>query len=245
MHLFADAGAGRGIFQPLDEFRVAAIVRPGRNKGREAVEPGGICVRIGGDFDARPARLIDVRHNLRHAPPILTARRFQVPDFDRNVRFTADADSFVDGGYHCIALAAHVRGVDAAQFGALGREGDQFFRCGIGRRSVLQSRRYTHRSVEHGIAHQRLHFVQLRRSGSAIAIADHGPAHLRSAHIARHVDAHALLFQAREKLAESVPGRIDFVVLVIGVIGRADGVREGRRRSAFAGNLGGDALIDF
>ena len=82
-HIFTNVRARGGIFQALDELRVAAVVRPGRNKGRKTVEPGWIRIGIGADFDAGPSRCVDVRDNLRHAPPVGVSGRFQVPDLDR------------------------------------------------------------------------------------------------------------------------------------------------------------------
>ena len=181
LHFFADAGAHGRILEALDQLGVAAIVRPGRNEGREAVEPCRVRVRIGADFDARAAGLVDMRDDLRHAPPILTARRLQMPDFDRDMSFTANADRFVDGGNDGIAFAAHMRGVDAAELRAFGRQSDQFFGGGIGRRRVLQRSGHAHRAVAHGIAHQRFHAIEFGGGGRAVAIADHCPAHLRRA----------------------------------------------------------------
>ncbi len=82
--------------------------------------------------------LIDMRDDLRHAPPILTAGRFEMPDFDGDMSFAADADGFVERGNDGVAFAAHVSGVDAAELGALGGESDQFFGGGIGCGRVLQ-----------------------------------------------------------------------------------------------------------
>ena len=188
-------------------FGVAAVVRPGRNEGREAVEPGRIRVGIGADFDAGPAGLVDMRDDLRHAPPVLTARGLEMPDFDRDVSFAADADGFVERGNDGIAFAAHMRGVDAAELCAFGGESDQFLGGGIGRGRILQRSGDADRAVAHGVAHQRFHPLEFGGGGRAIAIADHRPAHLGGADVARQVDAHALLFEAREKLAESVPRR--------------------------------------
>ena len=152
--------------------------------------------------------------DLRHAPPILAARCFQMPDFDRDVSFAADPDGFVDGGNNRIAFAAHVRGVDAAELCALGGESDQFFRGGIGRGRVLQRSGHADRAVAHGIAHQRLHTVEFGRCRRAIVVADHRPSHLGGADVARKINSHALFFQASEELAKSIPRGIDFVVFI-------------------------------
>ena len=95
-HVFADTSARGGIFQALDQLRVATVVSPGRNECREAVVPGGIRVGVGADFDAGPARLIDMRDDFRHASPVPDTRSFEMPDFDRDVSLTADPDCFVE-----------------------------------------------------------------------------------------------------------------------------------------------------
>src|ERR1022692_1248183 len=46
LHLLANARAGGRILQPLDQFRVAAVVRPWRDNRRKRVEPGGVGVSI-------------------------------------------------------------------------------------------------------------------------------------------------------------------------------------------------------
>jgi hypothetical protein len=79
-----------------------------------------------------------MRDDLFHAPPIATPGGFEMPDFDGHVSFAADADGFVEGGDDGIAFAAHVRRVDAAEPGSLGREGDQLFGGGVRRGRVLQ-----------------------------------------------------------------------------------------------------------
>jgi hypothetical protein len=45
----------------------------------------------------------------------------------------------------------------------------------------------------------------------------------------------------REELAEGVPGGVDFVVVVGGAVGQAEGIGERRGGSAFAGDFSGDA----
>ena len=159
--------------------------------------------------------------------------------------FTADTDGFVDSGNDGVALAAHVRGVDAAELRALGCQSDQFFGSGIRRRRVLQGSGYANRAVEHRLAHQRLHPVELGCRRRTVAVADHGPPHLSGADVACKIYPHALLFQACEILPERIPGGIDFVVLESRAVGGANSVGHRRGRSAFAGNFGGDALIDF
>ena len=159
--------------------------------------------------------------------------------------FASDANGFVERGNDGIALAAHVRGVNAAELRGLGCQSDQFFGRGIRRGRVLQRSGYANRAVVHRLAHQRLHAFELGGRRRAIVVADHGPPHLSGADVAGQIDPHALLFQAGEVLAERAPGRLDSVVLEGRAVGGANSVGHRRGRSAFAGNFGGDALIDL
>src|SRR5208282_6184293 len=71
------------------------------------------------------------------------------------------------------------------------------------------------------------------------------PPDLRGSHVAGEIDAHALFFEAREKLAEGPPVGIDLVMDVAGTIVRDHGIVEGSSRAAFSGDFGSDALIDL
>ncbi len=104
----------------------------------KAVEPGSVGVRIGADFDAGTPRLVDMRNDFRHASPVLAAGCFEMPDLNRDMSLTANADGFVDGGNDGVAFAAHVRGVNSSELGTLRRQGDQFFGGGIRGGRVLQ-----------------------------------------------------------------------------------------------------------
>ena len=81
--------------------------------------------------------------------------------------------------------------------------------------------------------------------GLHVVVAEDHAADLRGADVAGEVDADALLFEAREVLAEGAPVGSDVVVLVAGAIGLNDGIVEWRDGIAFAGDFGGDALEDF
>jgi hypothetical protein len=117
-HVFANFLAGDGIFEALDEFGSAAIVRPGRDEGREIVVPRGVGVGVGGYVGAGGASGVDFGDDFGHASPVVFAGDFDVPDFHGNVGFAADAQGFVDGFENRVALVAHVSGVDAAAFPA-------------------------------------------------------------------------------------------------------------------------------
>ncbi len=138
-----------------------------------------------------------------------------------------------------------MRGVDAAELSGLGGQRDQFLGGRVGRGRVLQRGRDADRAVAHGIAHQGLHALQFRRVRRAVVVAQHHAAHLGRAHIAGQVDSHALLLQAREVLVESPPVGIYAVVLIPDAIGFQDGIVDRRDGGPFAGDFGGDPLVDL
>jgi len=87
--------------------------------------------------------------------------------------------------------------------------------------------------------------LELRGSGLNVVIAEHEAANLSGSDVAGEVDAHALLFEAREILAEGAPVGRDVIVVVSGEVGLNDGVVERGDGVAFAGDFGGYALIDL
>src|SRR5205085_3452905 len=93
--------------------------------------------------------------------------------------------------------------------------------------------------------HQLLHLVELRGRGLDVVIAEHHAPNRGSANIIGDVDADALLLQARKILAEGLPARLNAEKLKLFFARTANEVVHGRDGFAFAGNLGGDALIDF
>ena len=80
-----------------------------------------------------------------------------MPDFDRDVRLKADSHRFVNRLRLGVALAAHVRGVDAARLRCLAGQSDQLFGFGVGCGRILQGAGQPHRSILHGPPYQRLH----------------------------------------------------------------------------------------
>ena len=188
---------------------------------------------------------VDFRHHFRHASPVGFAGNFDVPDFDRHVAFAPDAQGFVDRGQDGIALIAHMGGVDAAEFRRLRSQGDQLIGLGVGSGRVLERSRDSDGAILHRLPDQFPHLVKLCRSGLLVVIAQHHAPDLRCANVAGQIDAHALLFQAGKVLLKAAPVGRDVIVIVAGAVGLDDGVIQGRDGTAFAGDLGRDALIDF
>ena len=220
-------------------------MRPGRNEGGETVEPCGVGIGVGGDVHALRPGGVDFRHHFRHASPVGFSRNLEVPDFDRNVALAPDAQSFVDRGQNGIALVAHVRGVDAAEFRRLGGQRDQLLGLGVGSGRVLERSRDADGAVAHRLPDQFLHLIELCRRRLLVVVAQHHAPDLGGADVAGQIDAHALLFQTGEVLLKGAPVGRDVIVIVARAVGLDDGVIQRRDGTAFAGDLGGDALIDL
>ncbi len=168
-----------------------------------------------------------------------------MPDLDGDVGFAADARGLVDRFEHGVAFAAHVRGVDAAVGAGCAGKGDELRGFGVGCGRVLQRGRNAHGAVAHRLANEVLHLRELGGGGLHVGIAEHDAAHGCGADVGGEVNAHALLFDAGEVLAEGAPVGRDVQVVVAGAVGGNGGVADGRNGVAFAGDLGGDALEDF
>jgi hypothetical protein len=195
------------VLQALDEFLVAAIVRPRRNDGGKRIRARGVCVGVGGHVDTRTAGVLDALHDLRHAAPVGLSGGLQMPDLDRDFRFAPDAERLVERGCDGVAFIANVGSIDAAGLCRLRRQRDQFFGLGVRCGRILQRGGNSNRAVAHGVADQRLHALQFGGAGVAIVVPQHHAAHLGSADITGEIDPHSLLAQAREVLAERAPVR--------------------------------------
>ena len=99
-------------------------------------------------------------------------------------------------------------------FRGLSGERNQFIRLRIRRGRIFERSGDAHRAVFHGFAHQSLHLIELLGSGLLVVVAEHHAADLRRADIAGEIDAHALLFEPREILAQGPPVGSDVVVVV-------------------------------
>ena len=115
MHVFADAARVAGSFKRSTSFAVAAIVRPWRDEGGEAVVPGGIGVSVGTDIGSGSTCGVDLGYDFGHVSPVIFACYLEVPDLHGDVTLAADAKGFVDGVENRVALVAHVGGIDAAR----------------------------------------------------------------------------------------------------------------------------------
>ena len=188
---------------------------------------------------------VDAGDDLGHLAPVGFAGGFEVPDLDGDVGFAADARGLVDGVEHGIAFAAHVGGVDAAVRRGGAGKGDELRSFGVGRGRVLQRGGNAHGAVAHRLANEVLHLVKLGGGGLHVGIAEHHAADRCGADVGGEVNAHALLFEAGEVLAEGAPVGRDVEVVVAGAVGGNGGVVDRRNGVAFAGDFGGDALEDL
>ena len=168
-----------------------------------------------------------------------------MPDLDRDARLAADRDRLVDRWEDAVAFRAHMRRVGAAVFRCLGREGDQLVGLGIRCGRILKRGRDSDRAIEHRLADERLHAVELLRVRCLVPVAEHDTPHLRRPDVAAEIDAEPLLLEAGEELAEGAPVRRHAVVRPGDAVGGDHRVVERGGGLALAGEFRGDALKDL
>jgi hypothetical protein len=178
-------------------------------------------------------------------PPGSLASNFQVPDFYGYVRFACDSNDFVDRLQDGGTLTAHVRGMYATEARGFGGEHDQFFGLGVGSRRILERSRDSNGAVQHGLADQLFHLLELRRVGLYIVVAEDHAADAGGANVIGNIDADALFSKSREVLAKSSPVGLHVELIEGALIGTQNGVIKRSDASPIAADLRGDALIDF
>src|SRR5205807_8084068 len=108
--------------------------------------------------------------------------------------FTADAQSF----FYCpglsLALAAHVRSVNAAVFRSNLGKLNQLVGCCIMSGWIDERSGNTYRTVSHGLIHESFHFIHLGRRWSTIDISQYGFANLTGANVRANIQRSTTLF---------------------------------------------------
>ena len=218
---------------------------PRWDERREAIAPRRIGVGIGGDVDALSASAVDFGDDFGHVPPGSLAGDFQVPDFYGYMRRARDLDDFVDRLQDRCTLTAHVRGIYASEAGGFGGERDQFFGLGVGSRRIFERSGDSNGAVQHGLADQLFHLLELRRVGLYIVVAEDHAADAGGADVIGDIDADALFFKACEVLAKSSPVGLHVELIEGALISTENGLVQRSDAFPFAGDFRGDALIDF
>ena len=109
-----------GSFSRSISFASPPSCAHGGMKAEKRIEPGRIGIGVGADIDARPARLLDVARRSRACGPscvLPAAFRCQISTgmfASRPMRNASSRALMI-----CVALAAHMRGVDAAELARL------------------------------------------------------------------------------------------------------------------------------
>src|SRR5580704_17724376 len=161
------------------------------------------------------------------------------------MRFASDSNDFIDRLQDGCALTAHVRGIDAAEAGGFSGKRDQFFSLGVGSRRIFERSGDSDGAIEHGLADELLHPLELRRIGLYIVVAEDHAADASGADVIGDVDADALFFETREVLAKGSPIDLHVELIEGALIATENSVIERSDGFPFAGDLRGDALIDF
>src|SRR5207245_7205349 len=169
----------------------------------KVVEPRGVGVSVRGDVEPLGSRGVNLGNDFRHVPPAWFAANLEMPDFDGNAGFTADAQRLVDSRQNAGAFVAHVSGVNAAEPGSLRGEGDQLVGLGVRGGSVFERSGNAHGTIAHGLAHDSPHLLQLPECRLDVVVAEYHAPDARGAYIAGNVDPGMLLFEAGNMLAKS------------------------------------------
>src|SRR6185312_545193 len=128
-----------------------------------------------------------------HLAPERMVGHFYVDDIDRDVRFTADAQRFGDGFENADAFGAHVRGVEAAEFGGGFAHGDEGIGIDPGAGWPAERTGDAERALTHCLAYEVLHFGEFGRAGRAgVRAVDVGP-DLAGADVGADVGGNAVL----------------------------------------------------
>src|SRR5690349_8108227 len=107
-------------------------MRPSGNESGKVVEPCGVSVSVRSDVESLRSGGVDLRNDFRHVSPAWFAANLQMPDFNGDAGFAANAQSLVDGRQNAGAFIAHMRGVNAAEPGCFRGESDQLLGFGVG-----------------------------------------------------------------------------------------------------------------
>ena len=237
------AGAVR---QQRDERVVVEVQDRLRQSAGESRRQVGVHVVVGGHVQTLATRRLDEREvggrALGRAPLGDVVR-----DLDRHAGTAPDGDGLRDGLEDGLALAAHVRGVDAAMAGDDAAEAHELVGVGEAPGRIDEARGEAVGAGAHGRVQQALHARELALGDGAL-----GKAHDRQPQGAvaderGDVDGPARELQSLEILAEArpVPGDPADVPVVRPVVQRLVAVRRAQRRrrhAAVAGDVRGDAL---
>src|SRR5258708_35901130 len=115
----------------------------------------------------------------------------------------------------------------------------------VGSRRIFERSGHSYRSVQHGLADQPFHLFELGRHGLYIVVAEDHTADAGGADVMRDINPDALFFKTREVLAECSPVGLHVELIEGALISTEDGLLDRSDAFPFAGDLRGDALIDF
>ena len=152
--------------------------------------PERVRIHVGLQVDVLAAGLLEIRrHPRRRLVPDRRRTELDVRDLDRNARFAADAQDFVERFESPVGLVADVADVEAARRRRHLRQFDHFFRGRKVRRFVFEARRQAEGTRRQFLREQRLHLREFLRRRRAVQVLAHGLlAQRRVADHARHVD---------------------------------------------------------
>ena len=133
-------GAGRGGPQALQEFRYTTVGDPWREAGSQSRASGNVGVHVRSYILSGVTRRLDHPNDFGHGTPAGLPADFKMEDFNRQMRFTPNAQRLGDGRWLALSFTAHVRAVDTAVLRSHFCQVDQFFGFGVVSRWINEGR---------------------------------------------------------------------------------------------------------
>src|SRR6266851_783015 len=150
-HFHLYLGAYSGVMEPLQKFFQASVSGPRRKTGGKSSATSDVGIHVSGYVLPGIARCLNLINNFGHIAPAGLAGDFKMENFDGKIGFTANAQSFFNRLWLGLALAAHVRSVNAAVSRSNLCQFNQFIGRCVMPRWIDQRRGNAQSAVAHGL----------------------------------------------------------------------------------------------
>ncbi len=217
------------------------------------VHPG---VKIADNLQPASAGAVDDAQGFVHLAEILREFGLVMGDRTRDAGFFADTHQFMGRFNQCIALAAHVRDVNAVVLGHHLAQLDDFLGGTVAAPRIAQPGRHTESAFFHRFAHQLFHPFHFLCGGlipfTALAVRPHHTVAYHTVRdVRRQVDADALFFDFFSPVTHRTPVDLDLIQRNLSKLEQihADGIfvaffKRIRAGTALAYAFGGDPGMD-
>ena len=245
VHFVTDPAPLRRVAEPFGRCIPATFPRPRREKTQEACGVGGIGIGVGQHLNAgRPGRRdqIEGRALIR---PVARSGGLEVGDFDPRTRLSSGLDGLVDRPEQAAFFVPDVRSVEPVAPSHHRRQKDDLIGGSEQSRHVPEAGGETEGAVIQSLDQLAGHELPLILGRLTVLEPDGGTAEAALADEQGLIQRDAQLFDGLEVARHALPRELGFIVRrqLLGrqLFRRAPDRRD--RRSAVAGDLGGDAVV--